>query len=144
MNPVYHHFDTDIYELLYNYMLEKGIEEGDLYSEEEFGTSFEQWLIDQGYIIVISAGYIVHEETEILIPEILEEIPIEVCPQLEEALEKYLVFIYDKKCNLLHFTFEHYLDSVFNEPFDYREIEKGKEIGRYYFIVDDFGVEIVS
>lgn len=141
MSNINNHFEANVYDLLEDFIEDMDIEDGEIFSEAEYGESFENRLIEYGFIIDIEACWDIDPETEIEIPMILKEVPITVCEQLKEHLQKFLEFAYKNKINIYDYSLEQYLDAVLDEPFDYRESEKGCEKGRYYFIVDSFGDE---
>lgn len=141
------HFNYPVEALMWDYMEDIGMEECDVYFEDEYDTSMEEWIIDNGFVIIECGNHFWHEETQICVPQIIETIPMRVCKQLEEHLQKYLELIYEHRQSFLDFTFEFYLDSVLNVPFDIREIDDetcSSEYDAYYFLVDDFGEEIVA
>lgn len=141
------HFDYPVDGLMWEYVDDIGLEEGDVYSEDEYDTSMEEWLTDYGFVLNESGGFIIHEETQINVPDIIDVPPMRVCKQLEKHLQNYLELIYERRQSFLEFTFEFYLDTILDVPFDIRKINdetSSSEYDAYYFLVDDFGEEIVD
>lgn len=137
------HFDTTVDGLVEMFKDERGIEEGESYDSALHGESLGDTLSDEGYVFA-SSEITIDIELDIEIPDIIDYYPIKVSKGLEELSKKYFSWIFEKKIPFTHYTFEHYLDALERLTFDYREEVKGQELGRYYFLVDEFLNEIID